>query len=175
MALSADFRSEKRVFFAYLLRQLRRLHLRLDDLQSNNVSSGLAAIISFCAVADGETAFSERRASRIVNARRLGDNWGRRLSVDGRHGRCRWPRMHKSCACLRWAISKDGRVVGVEFTAARLPSPLPRATTPLQKRSVAFGLLQARSMDSELRRPARVKMTYLRPRSRIVNYQTVIL
>ena len=99
----------------YLLRELRRLHLRLDDLESNNVSSRPAAIVSLCAVADGETAFSERRASRIVDARRLGDNWWRRLSVDGRHGGCRWPWMHKCCACracLRWTISttKDGRL-----------------------------------------------------------------
>lgn len=100
-------------FIAYLLRKLRRLHLRLDDLESDNVSSGPAAIVSLCAVADGETAFSERRASRIVDARRLGDNWRRRLSVDGRHCGCRWPDMHKCCACracLRWTISKDGRL-----------------------------------------------------------------
>ena len=105
-------------FIAYLLRKLRRLHLRLDDLERNNVSSGPAAVVSLCAVADGETAFSERRASRIIDARRLGDNWGRRLSVDGRHGRCRWPGMHNSLclsslsslSALDWTIStKDGR------------------------------------------------------------------
>ena len=113
-AVSASFKLENVALIIYLLRQLRRLHLRLDDLESDNVSGRLAAIVSLCAVADGETAFSERRASRIVDARRLGDDWRRRLSVDGRHCRCRWPSMHKCCACLRWAISKDGRLVGVE-------------------------------------------------------------
>ena len=75
--------------FVYLLRKLRRLHLRLHDLESDNVSGRPAAIVSLSAVADGETAFSERRASRIVDARWFGDNWRRRLSVDGRHGGCR--------------------------------------------------------------------------------------
>jgi len=159
------------IFIAYLLRKLRRLHLRLDDLESDNVSSRLAAIVSFCAMADGETAFSERRASRIVDARRLGDNWRRRLSVDGRHCRCRWPGMHKCGACLRWAISKDGRVVGVES----LPLAVALGNAVGCAKTLGRVRLAPSSMDSELRRPARVKMTYRSPRNRIVNYCSVAL
>jgi hypothetical protein len=44
----------------YLLRQFRGLHLRLDNLQGDDVSRGLAAIVSLGAVADGETTLSER-------------------------------------------------------------------------------------------------------------------
>jgi hypothetical protein len=99
---------------SYLLRQLRGLHLRLNDLESDDVSSRLAAIVSFCAMADGETAFSERRASRIIDTRGLGDDGRWRLSVDGRHCRCRWPSMHESCACLRKPSRRTD--AGVEFT-----------------------------------------------------------
>ena len=157
--------------FVYLLRKLCRLHLRLDDLESDNVSGRPAAIVSLSAVADGETAFSERRASRIVDARRLGDNWRRRLSVNGRHGDCRWPWMHKCCACracLRWTISttKDGRLslrlhtLGRRCHGRRLR---------LRKARVAFRLLhpshssiQSTASSSLRLRPARMKMTYIR-------------
>ena len=137
---------------AYLLRKLRRLHLRLDDLESDNVSSGPATIIPLCAVADGETAFPERRASRIVDARRLGDNWRRRLSVNGRHGDCRWPWMHKCCACracLRWTGPSRDEGRAVEFTAAHTRSALPWATPSPAKSSGRFRL--APHLDSELK------------------------
>jgi len=106
--LLMDDEATCRGILQYLLRQFCGLHLRLDNLQGDNVSRGLAAIVSFGAMADGETALSERRTGRIVDAGGLGDNWRRRLSVDGRHCRCRWPSMlHKSCAGLRWAMFKD--------------------------------------------------------------------
>ena len=138
--------------FVYLLRELRRLHLRLNDLESDNVSGGPAAIVSLCAMADGETAFSERRASRIVDARRLGDNWRRRLSVNGRHGDCRWPWMHKCCACracLRWTGPSRDEGRAVEFTAAHTRSALPWATPSPAKSSGRFRL--APHLDSELK------------------------
>ena len=99
----------------YLLRQFRRLHLRLDDLQGDDVSGGLAAIVSFGAVADGEATFSERGTGRIVDAGGLGDDWRRRLGVDGRHGGCRWPRMR---AGLRWAMFKTNAGCGESLLPA---------------------------------------------------------
>jgi hypothetical protein len=99
----------------YLLRQFRGLHLRLDDLQGDDVSGGLAAIVSFGAVADGEATLSERGTGRIVDASGLGDDWRRRLGVDGRHGRCRWPRMR---AGLRWAMFKTNAGCGESLLPA---------------------------------------------------------
>lgn len=116
--MSAYLLSQRTAELQYLLRELRRLHLRLHDLESDNVPCWPAAIVSFGAMADGETTFSERRAGRIIDSRWLGDNGRWRLSVDGRHCRCRWPDMHKNRTCLRWlhvSMSKDQRWLLVYF------------------------------------------------------------
>lgn len=71
----------------HLLRQFCRLHLRLDDLERNNVPRRFAAIVSFRPVADGEAAFAQCRAGRIIDSAGLGDYWRRRIRMYRRHGR----------------------------------------------------------------------------------------
>ena len=72
-----------------LLRELRWLHLRLDNLERDQMSGRFTAIVPFCAVADGESSFAQRGTGRIVDTRWFRDYWRGRVGVDGRHGRCR--------------------------------------------------------------------------------------
>jgi hypothetical protein len=128
----------------YLLRQFRGLHLRLHDLQGDNVSGGLAAIVSFGAVADGETTLPERGTGRIVDAGGLGDDWRRRLGVDGRHGRCRWPSVR---AGLRWAMFKTDAGCGESLLAA---IRLLCTTLPSNTRCARYCKPVARTLKSSL-------------------------
>jgi hypothetical protein len=86
----------------YLLRQLRGLHFRLHNLERDHLAGWATAIISFGAVADGEAAFAQGRAGRIVDAAGLGDNGRRRLGVDGRHAA-------SSSPLLLWLVVRRGR------------------------------------------------------------------
>ena len=67
---------------ADLLRQLRRLHLRPHDLERDHLPGRLRALVSLCAMAYREAAFSQRRPGGIVDARGLGDYRRRRFRVD---------------------------------------------------------------------------------------------
>lgn len=69
----------------HLLRQLCRFHLRFDNLEREHLSGRFAALISLCAMADGEAAFAQSRAGRIVCSMwlRYDGWWG--FSVYGRH------------------------------------------------------------------------------------------
>lgn len=52
----------------HLLRQLRRLHLRLDDLERDHLSGRSAAIVSLGLVTDGETSLSQSVSCGIIDS-----------------------------------------------------------------------------------------------------------
>ena len=73
----------------YLLRQLGRLHLRFDNLQSDCVAAEVFVTQQLRAVADGEAALAQLGSRLILQAFGVAHYWWRRVCVDrwGRHWR----------------------------------------------------------------------------------------
>lgn len=115
-----------------------------------------AAIVALCAVADGEAAFSERRACRIVDTSGFGHDGWRRLSMDGRHFSLSLAGCAQEPSLSALTILEDigwRLEVGVEFTDALLGNV--GLCAKLGSRS------QSSSRGSELKaRMRRQEMTY---------------
>jgi hypothetical protein len=70
----------------YLLGQFRRLHARLDNLQSNQMARRLVvALQTFGLEANGKAALAQLVGGSVVDAMRFRYNRWRRIRVD-RHG-----------------------------------------------------------------------------------------
>jgi hypothetical protein len=66
-----------------LLRQFRRLHFRLDNLQSDDLARRLHVCPHLPAMADGKATLAELVSRDIVDASRLSHDHRRRIGVNG--------------------------------------------------------------------------------------------
>jgi hypothetical protein len=66
--------------------QLRRLHLRLHDFESDDLACRLHVCPQLSAMADGKASLPQLVSRDIVNASRLSHDHRRRIGVDGHDG-----------------------------------------------------------------------------------------
>jgi hypothetical protein len=124
----------------HLLCQFGRLHLGLDDLQSDCAAAEMVVPQQLRAMADGEAALAQLRSGLILQALGIAHYLRRRLGVDGwgRHG---WWMV---AVRERWCWSSSDQCLNIALGCGFRSNRLGRGSTP----ALLSASVQARSLDA---------------------------